>query len=125
MRGDLSWLQILGAAALLHRYGTLEALLAQGRCKEHADELRLYRWIATMDKSAPLPPLRDQTPTWAEASASALAHEWELNRLADRLDALVHPNLVDAATMAGPLGFVPGATRLIESTKVVEVSLST
>jgi DNA polymerase-1 len=75
-----------GAAALLRRYGTLEALLAQDRFKEYADELRLYRWIATMDKSAPLPSLRDQTPNWSKASA--LAKEWELNRLAERLAAL-------------------------------------
>ncbi len=33
--------------------------------------------------AAPLPPLADQAPTWAKASA--LAREWELNRLADRL----------------------------------------
>jgi len=75
-----------GAAGLLRRYGTLEDALAQGRFEEQADKLRLYRWIATMDKSAPLPSLQDQTPTWAKASA--LAREWELNRLADRLDAL-------------------------------------
>jgi DNA polymerase I len=75
-----------GAASLLRRYGTLEDALAEGRFKEQADNLRLYRWIATMDKSAPLPSLQDQTPTWAKASA--LAREWELNRLADRLDAL-------------------------------------
>jgi hypothetical protein len=60
-----------GAAALLRRYGTLEALLAQGRFKEQAGELRLYRWIATMNKSAPLPFLRDQTPTWAKACNGA------------------------------------------------------
>jgi len=78
-----------GAAALLRKYGTLENLLAQGRFREQADELRLYRWIATMDKSAPLPFLQDQTPTWAQASA--LAQKWELNRLAERLDALAHP----------------------------------
>jgi DNA polymerase I len=76
-----------GAASLLHRYGTLEEALAQGKFKEQADKLRLYRWIATMDKSAPLPSLEGQTPTWAKASA--LAKEWELNRLAERLDALV------------------------------------
>jgi len=76
-----------GAASLLHKYGTLEAALADGRFAAQADELRLYRGIATMDKSAPLPSLQDQAPTWA--TASALAREWELNRLADRLDALV------------------------------------
>src|SRR3984893_8335422 len=78
-----------GAAGLLAMYGTLENALAQGRFKEEADELRLYRWIATMDKKAPLPSLQDQMPTWAKASA--LAKEWELNRLAERLDALAYP----------------------------------
>ncbi len=75
-----------GAAGLLRRYGTLEDALAQGRFTAEADSLRLYRRIATMDKSAPLPSLKDQIPTWAKAAA--LAREWELNRLAERLDAL-------------------------------------
>jgi DNA polymerase I len=75
-----------GAAGLLRRYGSLEEALAQGRFKEQADDLRLYRSIATMDKSAPLPSLQDRTPTWTKASV--LAREWELNRLGDRLDAL-------------------------------------
>jgi DNA polymerase-1 len=39
-----------------------------------------------MDASAPLPPLSDQTPTWDKAAA--LAREWELDRLAERLDEL-------------------------------------
>jgi DNA polymerase I len=77
-----------GAASLLRTYGTLESALAQGRFKEQADKLRLYRSLATMDKTAPLPSLQDQTPTWARASA--LAKEWELNRLAERLDALAY-----------------------------------
>ena len=75
-----------GAADLLRLYGCLEGALAHGRFKEQSDQLRLYRRIATMDKSAPLSSLRDQTPTWAKASA--LAQEWELNRLAERLIAL-------------------------------------
>ncbi|HEY6993793.1 MAG TPA: 5'-3' exonuclease [Xanthobacteraceae bacterium] len=75
-----------GAADLLRKYGTLENLLAAGRFPAQADELRLYRRIATMDAAAPLPALADQTPTWEEAAA--LAREWELNRLADRLDQL-------------------------------------
>ncbi len=75
-----------GAAALLARFGTLEDALRAGRFAGQAEELRLYRRIATMDASAPLPAVRDQTPTWAEASA--LARDWELNRLAERLDAL-------------------------------------
>lgn len=75
-----------GAADLLRKYGTLENLLAAGRFAVQADELRLFRRIATMDASAPLPPLSDQTATWEEAAA--LAREWELDRLADRLDEL-------------------------------------
>ncbi len=75
-----------GAASLLREYGTLEAALAGGKYPTQADALRLYRWIATMDPSAPLPPLPDQIPNWAEASA--LAREWDLNRLADRLAGL-------------------------------------
>jgi DNA polymerase-1 len=76
-----------GAAALLRKYGSLEAALAAGRFAAQAEELRLYRSIATMDKSAPLPSLADQRPDWARAAA--LAREWELYRLADRLEALV------------------------------------
>jgi DNA polymerase-1 len=74
------------AASLLKRYGSLEALLAEGRFADQADALRLYRRIATMDKSAPLPPLQDQTPSWEKAAA--LAREWALNRLAERLEGL-------------------------------------
>lgn len=72
-----------GAANLLRKYGTLEAVLADGRFTAEAEQLRLYRRIATMDRCAPLPSLRSQKPTWGVASS--LAREWELNRLADRL----------------------------------------
>jgi DNA polymerase I len=75
-----------GAAALLIRFGTLENALRAGRFAAQADDLRLYRRIATMDATAPLPAMHDQTPTWAKAAD--LAREWELNRLADRLDDL-------------------------------------
>jgi len=71
------------AASLLRRYGSLEAALVQGKFPAQAEQLRLYRSIATMDASAPLPALLDQTPTWG--AAAALARGWELNRLADRL----------------------------------------
>ena len=71
------------AASLLRRYGSLEAALAEGKFAAHAEQLRLYRAIATMDASAPLPALPDQTPTWDKAAA--MAREWDLNRLADRL----------------------------------------
>jgi DNA polymerase-1 len=75
-----------GAASLLRRYGSLESALAQGKFAEQAEQLRLYRSVATMDASAPLPSLPDQRPSWG--AAAALAREWELNRLADRLDEL-------------------------------------
>jgi len=75
-----------GAAELLRRHGTLEAMLKAGRFAAQAKELRLYRSIATMDKKAPLPVLRDQTPTWDRAAE--LARGWQLNQLADRLAAL-------------------------------------
>jgi DNA polymerase-1 len=76
----------LGAAAILRQHGTLERALAAGRFPQIADKLRLYRSIATMNAKAPLPSLGAQTPTWAKAAA--LAREWELNKLAERLDAL-------------------------------------
>jgi DNA polymerase-1 len=74
------------AADVLREHGTLEAALEAGRFSGQADELRLYRRIATLDDSAPLPPLDDQAPTWAEASK--LVREWGLNQLADRLAAM-------------------------------------
>ncbi len=40
-----------------------------GRFSAIAEDLRLYRRIATVDASAPLPSLDDRSPTWAEASA--------------------------------------------------------
>jgi DNA polymerase-1 len=72
-----------GAADLIRRYGSLEGVLAAGRFPAQAEMLRLYRAIATMDASAPLPRVADQEPTWA--NAADLAREWDLNRLADRL----------------------------------------
>jgi DNA polymerase-1 len=74
------------AAALLRKHGTLEALLMSGRFPVQADELRLYRQIATMDAAAPIPSLKAQKPTWSKAAA--MARHWGLNRLADRLDDL-------------------------------------
>ena len=71
------------AASLLAQYGTLEAALEAGRFAAQAEELRLFRRIATVDASAPLPPLEDQTPTWAEASA--LVERWGLRNLGGRL----------------------------------------
>jgi DNA polymerase-1 len=74
------------AAGLLRKYASLEEALAAGRFAAEAEALRLYRRIAAMDASAPIPALPDQRPTWDKAAA--LAREWELNRLADRLTEL-------------------------------------
>jgi DNA polymerase I len=71
------------AADILREYGNLEGALAAGRFSAEAEDLRLYRRIASLDASAPLPPLKDQKPTWAEAST--LVRGWGLNQLADRL----------------------------------------
>jgi DNA polymerase-1 len=75
-----------GAASLLRTYGSLEKALGAGRFPTQAADLRLYRRLATMDATAPLPALKDQTPTWSRASA--LAHAWGLNQLAERLGRL-------------------------------------
>jgi DNA polymerase-1 len=74
------------AAEVLAQYPTLEDALAAGRFASEAEDLRLYRRIAQMDASAPLPPLKDQTPTWAEASS--FVRELGLDALADRLASL-------------------------------------
>ena len=75
-----------GAATLLTRYGTLEAALKAGRFPAQADALRLYRSIAAMNQKAPLPPLRNQKPTFAKAAV--FAREWGLKKLGARLDEL-------------------------------------
>jgi len=75
-----------GAATLLRRYGCLEAALEAGRFSAVAERLRLFRSLATMNRKAPLPSLRSQKPTWRKAAA--LAREWELNQLAQRLEDL-------------------------------------
>jgi 5'-3' exonuclease len=74
------------AADLLQQYGTLDAVLAEGRFASEAEDLRLYRRIASMDASAPLPPISPQTPTWAEASS--LLRQLGLESAANRLASL-------------------------------------
>jgi DNA polymerase-1 len=72
------------AAELLRQYGSLEGALAAGRFAAEAEDLRLFRRIAQMDASAPLPPLRALTPHWTEASLF-FRDELGLNGVADRL----------------------------------------
>lgn len=74
------------AASLLAEYGTLDELLAAGRFGAQAEELRLYRRMATLDASAPIPPLEEQTPNWAEASSTL--RDLGLNAVAERAAAL-------------------------------------
>jgi DNA polymerase-1 len=74
------------AAEILRAYGSLEGALEAGRFSNQAEELRLYRRIASMDASAPLPSIEDREPTWAEAAVAV--RDWGLNQLANRLEAL-------------------------------------
>lgn len=72
------------AAELLAKYGSLEAMLEEGRLATEADALRLYRRIATMDRAAPLPPLPDITPDWT--GAATYARQLGLPQVARRLE---------------------------------------
>jgi DNA polymerase-1 len=83
-----------GAASVLRKYGSLEAALQAGKFPTQADQLRLFRSIATMNPKAPLPSLRSQNPTWGKAAA--LAREWNLTQLATRLE-----QLAEGTTVAG------------------------
>jgi DNA polymerase-1 len=77
------------AANLLAQYGTLEAMLEDGRFEAQAEELRMYRRMATLDASAPLPPLADQTPQWTEAGS--FLRDLGLGAQADKVAALAEP----------------------------------
>jgi hypothetical protein len=61
-------------------------MLKAGRFVEQAEELELFKKIATMNRKAPLPRLPDQTPTWG--TAAKLMRKWELGNLAKRLEDL-------------------------------------
>jgi DNA polymerase-1 len=74
------------AADVLRLYGSLEAALDDGRFAVQADELRVYKRMATLDADAPLPDLADQVPEWS--AGSAFARELGMNALADRLAGL-------------------------------------
>lgn len=74
------------AASLLKRYPDLDAMLDDGKFEAQADDLRLYRRLATMVTNAPLPAIPDMVPSWDRAAA--LARDWELGALSERLDQL-------------------------------------
>jgi len=77
------------AAELLAQYGSLKAALDDGRFAAEAEDLRLFRRIATMDASAPLPPLAETSPVWAEASS--FLERLGLGAVAGRVGALEEP----------------------------------
>jgi DNA polymerase I len=72
------------AADLLRRYGSLEAMLAEGRFSAEAERLRLFRRVATLDPAAPLPRVDDALPDWRAGGAKA--RSLGLERLAQRLE---------------------------------------
>jgi DNA polymerase I len=71
------------AADVLKQHGSLAQALADGRFSQIAEELLLYRDIATMDADAPLPKLGPTPPDWARAADHA--RELGLNSLEKRL----------------------------------------
>jgi DNA polymerase I len=72
------------AADLLAQYGSLDAMLEEGRFAAESDALRLYREIATLDRGAPLPPLPDVDPDWSAAATHA--RDLGMNGLAGRFE---------------------------------------
>ena len=72
------------AADVLRQYGSLEAALDAGRFAAEADALRIFRRIAAMDATAPIPEIPDGQPDWE--SGAKLAGEWRLEQLARRLE---------------------------------------
>jgi DNA polymerase-1 len=71
------------AADVLKQHGSLAQALADGRFPHDAENLLLYRDIATMDADAPLPKLKPTTPDWARAADHA--RELGLGALEGRL----------------------------------------
>ncbi len=71
------------AASLLQTYPDLEAMIGAGRFPAEAERLRVYRRIATLDPTAPVPDVPDTEPDW-EAGARA-AEALGAPRLAARL----------------------------------------
>jgi DNA polymerase-1 len=71
------------AATLLQTYPDLEAMIAAGRFETEAEQLLVFRRIATLDPSAPLSALPDVEPDWAAGARAA--EELGVERLAARL----------------------------------------
>jgi DNA polymerase-1 len=75
------------AADILKQHGSLAQAIADGRFAQIADDLLLYREIATMDPEAPLPELHATPPDWAGAAdhAAGLGLGTVERRLRERL----------------------------------------
>ena len=68
-----------------HEHDRARLLLQQsGQFSAEAEALRLYRHIATLDPSAPVPALPDREPDWRAGGAAA--EKLGLGRLAGRLE---------------------------------------
>ena len=102
-----------GIGAQGRQSGSLAALLKAGRFAKQAEDLKLYRSIATMDKKAPLPKIAAQTPTWHEAAA--LARKWQLNQLAGRLEEMARK-----PSPSGKTADVVRTRRVIKGMSVVD-----
>jgi DNA polymerase-1 len=74
----------------------LENALHAGRFPAQAEKLRLFRRIATMNAKAPLARISNQKPKWR--NAAALAREWQLIQLAERLEELASKQPVSKPT---------------------------
>ena len=74
------------AADVLKQHGSLAQAIADGRFPHDAENLLLYRDIATMDADAPVPELGPTPPDWRRAAAHA--SQLGLGNLAGRLESL-------------------------------------
>jgi hypothetical protein len=67
-----TWRRSEGSRTAVAPHGTREQAIAEGRFVGEADQLKLYKKLATMDPTAPLPSLDDQAAaTWANAAVLA------------------------------------------------------
>jgi DNA polymerase-1 len=71
------------AAAVLKKYGSLDAALQEGGFPTIADDLRTYLRMTRLQYEAPVPDLPDAQPTWERAAE--LVEKWGHGALAKRL----------------------------------------
>jgi DNA polymerase-1 len=71
------------AAAVLRKYGSLDAALQEGGFPTIADDLRTYLQMTRLQYEAPVPDLPDAQPTWERAAE--LVEKWGHGALAKRL----------------------------------------